>query len=163
MMRLIAERDPRDNISTTRVTRLKPSGTRLGPRPGMTRPTPRTVIKQKPKTVKDAVKEYVIPLPGDPTKLNKSPAQNLNTVKQFGTPKSGGPPIKSIKKAPPAVKKEQVGDVPFTPDKESEQKQMIALQPPQQQVKQAGISMPKNWIIYAIVGVIILVLLTRIK
>ena len=123
------------------------------------RPTVKTVEKERPKTSKDVVRDIVIPQPGDPNRLNKSPAQNLNNIKNFGVGKGAQTPTKQ----PPRVKKDQVGDVPFEQEPKQQEQQIVSLGGTPPPVQKAGFQLNTNTIILSVIGIIVLVLLSNIK
>ena len=119
--------------------------------------TNKTVIKTKPKTQEEQIKDIVVPQPGDPNRLQKG----LNNIKNYGMPSSQNGvknevPL-NVKITPHEKPKE-----PFKPEKKKDiDRQMITLGVPTE--KKAGFQLSNNMIIYGVIGVIVLVLLMSIK
>lgn len=120
--------------------------------------TTKSVYKPKPVTTQQQIKDFVIPQPGDPNRLQKG----LNNIRNFGMPSRQN----NVKKKVPLnvkIKPEEKPKEPFKPETKKEvEKQMINLGVPPAP-KQAGIKLDKNMIIYGVIGLIVLVLLVNIK
>lgn len=119
--------------------------------------TNKTVYKKPAKTSEERVKDFVVPQPGDPNRLQK----NLNNIKTYGMPSKAHQVKKSTDKNI-KVKPQEKPKEPFKPEtKKDVEKQMIALGQPT--AKQAGFKLSTNTIIYGVIGIVVLVLLVNIK